>query len=137
MSQRQLHEIERGAEGHAAKAGSSVLIRDINGRSRSSARSCEMEARDQLQHRAKAKLRKAIRAGVSAPSSVTPHIQSWLCGTGDGCGTKRCVLTRGELLGSAPAVDGEKETTTHRCPWSSRITPYERRSRVMPVEQRG
>ncbi len=116
MSRRQLHGIERGAEGNAALAGTSALIRDINDRW-SSARSCEMEALDQLQHRAKAKLRKAVRAWVSAPSSVTPHIQSWLCGTGDGVVGSSVHLTRGELSGSAQAVGGEEETTTRRCRW--------------------
>ncbi len=102
MSRRQLHEDERGVAGHAALAVTSTLIRD-SATLGSSARSCEMEALDQVQHRAKAKLRKAIRAGVSAPSSVTPHIQSWLCGTGDGCGTKRCALTPMPLSPRTPA----------------------------------
>ncbi len=96
-----------------------------------------MEARDQMQHRAKAKLRKAVRARVSAPPSATPNIQSWLCGIGDGAARSCVHLTRGDLPVSVGAVGGEEETTTRRCTGRSRIIPYERRSRVTPVEQRG
>ncbi len=135
MSRRQLHEHERGADG-TLLAVSSVLIRDC-AVARPSVRLCEMEVLDQLQPRAKAKFRKAIRARVSAPPSVTPHIQSWLYGTGNGCGRKRCGITQGDLSVSAEAVGGEEETTTLRCAERSRITSYELRSRVMPVEQRG
>jgi hypothetical protein len=74
-----------------------------------------MEALDAPQHRAKAKLRKAVDAWVSVPSNVTPNIQSRHRGTGVGGGGKLCVLTRGEFLRSARAVGGEEETTTRRC----------------------
>ena len=60
-----------------------------------------MEALDKPQHRAKAKLRKAIDAWVSAPSSVTPSIQSWHRGIGAGGGGTLCTLTQGDLHESA------------------------------------
>ena len=60
-----------------------------------------MEALDEPQHRAKAKLRKAVDAWVSVPSNVTPNIQSRHRGTGDECGGTLSVLTQGDLHGSA------------------------------------
>ena len=66
-----------------------------------------MEALDAPQHRAKAKLRKAVETWVSVPSNVTPNIQSRSRGTGDGGGGKLCVLTQGDLHQSAPC--GKRE----------------------------
>ncbi len=60
-----------------------------------------MEALDEPQHRTKVKLRKAVDAWVSALASVTPDIQSWHRGSGDGSGGTLCVLTRGDLHESA------------------------------------
>jgi len=74
-----------------------------------------MEAVDEPQRRAQAKLRKAIRDWVSVPPDVTPDIQSSPRGIGDGEGGKLCVLTRGDLQRSRSRVGGEEETTTHRC----------------------
>lgn len=59
-----------------------------------------MEALDEPQHRAKAKLRKALDAWVSVPPNVTPSIQSRHRGIGAGDGGTLCVLTQGDLLGS-------------------------------------
>ena len=137
MSRRQLRENERGASDFLSRRQDGMAeIRDF-ATIRSSARSREMEALDQVQPRAKAKFRKAIRAWVSVPSNVTPDIQSWPCGTGNGVARSGVHLTRGELSESVPTVGGEKETTTLRYSGRSRITPYERRSWVMPAEQRG
>ncbi len=73
-----------------------------------------MEAVDESKHRMKVKFRKAAEPWVSAPPSVTPDIQSWFCGSGDGSVETLRELTQGELHGSAFAVGGEKETTTLR-----------------------
>jgi len=73
-----------------------------------------MEALDAAQHRAKAKLRKAIEVWVSVPSNVTPHIQSRPRSTEAGGGAKLCVLTRGDLHGPAQAVGGKEATMTHQ-----------------------
>jgi len=88
MSRRQLHEAERGKARDAAVERPSV-------------RSCGMEALDAAQHRTKVKLRKAGWVWVSIPTNVTPDIQSWPTGSGDGGGVKLCVLTQGDLYGSA------------------------------------
>lgn len=61
-----------------------------------------MEALDEPQHRAKAKLRKALGVWVSVPSNATPDIQTRPRGTGDGGGGTLCVLTQGDLHESAP-----------------------------------
>jgi hypothetical protein len=101
MSRRQLHEAERGVASHRRR-WLPMLIRDATS-ARTSARSCGMEALDEPQPRAKAKLRKAFDAWASVPSNVTPDIQSRHRGVGDGSGGTLCVLTRGDLHRSAPS----------------------------------
>lgn len=123
MSRRQLHETER-----------SLVLQEVQ--TEPAARSCGMEALGEPQHRTKVKLRKALGIWVSVPIYVTPDIQSRSLGIGDGGGGTLCVLTQGDLWGPILVVEGLKATTTLRCPQRSRITSYERRSRVIPAEQR-
>jgi len=101
MSRRQLHETERRAA-RCWKQCPTVLTREV-GPLGVSARSCGMEARDEPQHRAKAKLRKADVVWVSARPGVTPSFQTRRRGSGDGCGGTHCALTRGELRWSGIA----------------------------------
>ena len=89
MSRRQLHEAERGLAPREAAVY------------RPSARSCGMEALDAAQHRTKVKLRKAVVTWVSVRRNATPDIQSRSGSGGDGRGAKLCVLTQGDLHGSA------------------------------------
>lgn len=93
-----------------------------------SARTRGMEAVGEVQHRAKAKLRKAGPFWVSLPLLATPDIQSERDGTGDGGGTKMFipdpmrtprVRASGRMCGDAgpmPNLGFEG---------SSRIIPYE------------
>ena len=107
VSRRQLHEAERGVS--ASRKGQALMsIRGCHVR-RVAVRSCGMEALGAAQHRTKVKLRKAIEEWVSALASVTPGIQTCPLGSGDGCGVKLCVLTRGELCRSAVSgrADGD------------------------------
>ncbi len=67
-----------------------------------------MEARDEAQHRTKVKPRKAGLVRVSVPSRMTPNIQSRQDGIEDGGGVTLLTLTRGDLRGSAQAVDGKE-----------------------------
>lgn len=60
-----------------------------------------MEARGTTQPRTRVKPRKAGLTWASEPHFVTPDIQAWQTGSGDGSGVKRSVLTLGELLGPA------------------------------------
>ena len=117
MSRRQLHEAERVA-GSRPKGRFLALIRDVKAKRYpyrlASVRSCGMEALDAAQHRAKAKLRKAIEVWVSVPPNATPYIQSRPRSSGDGGGVTLCVLTRGEFHGPAQAVGGKEATTTPR-----------------------
>jgi hypothetical protein len=117
VSRRQLHEAERGAVTRRDRR-LAVLIREA-APGRASVRSCEMEARDEPQHRAKAKLRKAVDAWVSVRVNVTPDIQSRHRGSGDGGGGTLRALTQGDLFSSAasgrreagnddPSMAGEK-----------------------------
>lgn len=99
MSRRQLHEAERGVMDRRSWRPV-TSIREAAPRG-ASARSCGMEALGEPQHRAKAKLRKAFDAWVSVPWNVTPGIQSRHRGSGDGGGGTLCVLTQGDLQGSA------------------------------------
>lgn len=99
MSRRQLHEAERGVVVHQAW-WHAAWIREATSLWMP-ARSCGMEALDVPQHRARAKLRKAFDAWVSVRPSETPDIQSRHRGTGDGGGGRLCVLTQGDLHGSA------------------------------------
>lgn len=145
MSQRQLHEAERGVGSGMCYMPLAARIRDAKTlRSGVSARSCGMEARDEPQRRAKAKLRKAIETWVSVHLNATPYIQSRSRGSGDGEGGTPDALTRGDLSRSwcrkvwldaeqrrsserrardcgvwpgatRDQVGGKKATTTHRC----------------------
>lgn len=94
MSRSQPREAERGAM--PPQVRDVVMIREAAPFG-VSARSRGMEGLDVPQHRAKAKLRKATDAWVTAPPSATPDIQSWHQGIGDGCGGKLYVLTQGDL----------------------------------------
>jgi len=117
VSWRQLHEAERRAVIRRDR-WLAVLTREA-APGRASARSCGMEARDEPQHRAKAKLRKAFDAWVNVRDNVTPDIQSRHRGIGDGGGGTLRVLTQGDLFSSAkggrreagdddPSMAGEK-----------------------------
>jgi len=98
MSQRQLHEAERGTgDGRRRRFPG---IRDATP-FEAPARSCGMEARGEPQHRAKAKLRKAFGVWASVRINVTPGIQSRPRGSGDGGGGTLRVLTQGDLCRSA------------------------------------
>lgn len=94
-----------------------------------SARTRGMEALGEVQHRAKAKLRKAVLIWGSLRVKTTPYIQSRRDGSGDGGGTKvfipdpvRTPRVRDNAVGSAA-------TQARGLPWvskgSSRITSYE------------
>ena len=113
MSRRQLHETERRAA-RCWKQCPTVLTREV-GPLGVSARSCGMEARDEPQHRAKAKLRKAFGVWASVRPNVTPNIQSRPRGTGDGGGGTLCILTQGDLHRSAQSgrrEEGNNDPTT-------------------------
>lgn len=113
MSRRQLHEAERGVVSRRRRREAAWIREATAGGS--SVRSCGMEAVDEPLRRAQAKLRKALRVGVSVPPNAKPNIQSRPGGSGDGdSGTLR-VLTQRDLRGSH-VVGGEDERTTRRCP---------------------
>jgi hypothetical protein len=113
MSRRQLHEAERGVATHRQW----WLVMSIREAASDGtpARSCGMEALDEPQHRAKAKLRKAFGVWASVRPNVTPNIQSRLRGTGDGGGGTLCILTQGDLHRSAQSgrrEEGNNDPTT-------------------------
>ena len=60
-------------------------------------RSCEMEARSELQHRTKVNLQAGILIWASGPSSVTPDIRLWSGCSGGGSGRTSLRLTPGDL----------------------------------------
>ncbi len=60
-----------------------------------------MEAGSEPQHRTRVNSRAGRLVWVSVPRNVTPDIQSGQDGIGSGGGGKSCVLTPGDLLGSA------------------------------------
>lgn len=64
-------------------------------------RGCGMEAGSEPQHRTGVNSGAGRLVWVSVPSNVTPDIQSRQDGTRSGGGGKSCVLTLGDLLGSA------------------------------------
>lgn len=60
-----------------------------------------MEAGNEPQHRTKVNSRAGRPVWVSVPRDATPGIQSWQDGIRSGSGGKSCVITLGDLLGSA------------------------------------
>ena len=60
-----------------------------------------MEAASEPQHRTKVNSCAGRLVWVSVPRNATPDIQSRQDGNGSGGGGKSCVLTPGDLLGSA------------------------------------
>lgn len=64
-------------------------------------RGCGMEARNEPQHRTRVNPCAGRLVWVSVPLNATPGIQSRQDGIGGGGGGKSCVLTLGDLLGSA------------------------------------
>jgi len=133
-----------------AETGSGQVGREGRGtrgfRKGTAVRTCGMEALDEPQPRAKAKLRKASETGASVPDNATPDIQSWSGSSGDACGGTLRVLTRGDLprspvlpwqtglrrrlercrqeppeaYSNEAGVGGKESTTTHRCPGNER-----------------
>jgi len=70
-------------------------------KSGSPARGCLVEVYGAVPNRAKAKHRKACVSGVSWRVAAKPDIRPGNVRSGDGVGTKFCVLTRGDLSASA------------------------------------
>ena len=127
VSRRQLHEVEAGA------ASSDTLA----------VRPCEMEALDKPQHRTQVN----PCAGRSALGECAlQHDARYPTGGGTVMGAAAAghcpflprEISSGPWFGarraSGSAYGGNDAA---RSPWRSRITPYERGSRVIPVEQRG
>lgn len=127
MSRRQLHEAERGVDLRRRRRGAVSIREATDGMEREdareaasaaaarspgrtpdrTARSCGVEALDEPQRRAQAKLRKAIEVRVSVPPNATPEIQSRPRGSGDGDGGTLRGLTQRDLHGSA--TSGRRE----------------------------
>lgn len=97
-SRRQLRAAETGSLARESSGGCQGLQIETSARARG------MEALDEPQQRAKAKLRKATRTGVSVPPNVTPGIQTRSVGIGDASG--------GTFLAPYPG----------RSPWVPRLT---------------
>ena len=72
-----------------------------SGSARESVRRCGMEAASEPQHRTRVNSRAGRPVWVSVPRNATPGIQSRRDGIRSGSGGKSCVLTLGDLLGSA------------------------------------
>ena len=127
MSRRQLHEVEDGP------APSDTFA----------VRPCEMEALDKPQHRTRVN----PCAGRSALGECAlQHDARYPIGGGTVMGAaaaENCPFLPREIS-SGPCLGVSRDSGSAyggndvaRIPWRSRITPYERGSRVMPVEQRG
>jgi len=71
------------------------------GLAREPARGCGMEAGNEPQHRTRVNSGAGRPVWVSVPRNVTPDIQSRQDGIRSGGGGKLCVLTLGDLPGSA------------------------------------
>lgn len=136
MSRRQLHEAERGVPRAATGADGEATIRGSRARRRAAVRTCGMEALDEPQPRTRVKLRKAIETRVSVPSNVTPDIQSWSRGTGDGSGGTLRALTQGDLPRSRTVWrEPRQRRRLERDARDCGLPPVARRVRVVGEEE--